>query len=160
MANVVPIPKSTHVQHINQHLRAVSLTTILSKVAEDFVVEKELKPAILKILNRNQFGVISGSSTSQALIKMIHHWTEATDGSGASVRLVLVDYQKAFHFVDHSIIVSKLESLDISHATIKWITDFLTNRQQRVKLGEDCFSEWGNVPTGVPQGTKLGRPQN
>ena len=52
-----------------------------------------------------------------------------------------------------SIIVSKLKSLDISHATIKWILDFLTNRQ-RAKLGEDCFSEWGNVPAGVPQGNK------
>ena len=23
-------------------------------------------------------------------------------------------------------------------------------------MGNDCFSEWGNVPAGVPQGTKLG----
>ena len=36
------------------------------------------------------------------------------------------------------------------------VIDFLTNRQQRAKLGEDCLSEWGNVPVGVPQGTKLG----
>jgi SOS response regulatory protein OraA/RecX len=33
---------------------------------------------------------------------------------------------------------------------------FLTSREQRVKLSRDCFSEWGNVPSGVPQGTKLG----
>jgi hypothetical protein len=25
-----------------------------------------------------------------------------------------------------------------------------------VKLGRDCYSEWGTVPAGVPQGTKLG----
>ena len=30
------------------------------------------------------------------------------------------------------------------------------DRTQRVKLGEDCLSEWRNVPAGVPQGTKLG----
>ena len=142
-------------QHINQNLRPVSLKSILSKLAEVFVVEKELKLAILKILDPNQFGVISGSPTSHALTKMIHRYTEATNGSGASVRVVLFDYQKAFDFVHHSIIVPKLESLDISHVTIKLITDFITNRQQRVKLGEDCFSEWGNVPVGVPQGTKL-----
>ena len=34
--------------------------------------------------------------------------------------------------------------------------DFLTNRKQQVKLASDCLSEWGNVPAGVPQGTKLG----
>ena len=26
---------------------------------------------------------------------------------------------------------------------------------QRVKLSSDCYSEWGPVPSGVPQGTKL-----
>ena len=30
------------------------------------------------------------------------------------------------------------------------------NWKQRVKPSQDCFSEWGLVPPGVPQGTKLG----
>ena len=34
--------------------------------------------------------------------------------------------------------------------------DFLSNRKRRVKLGNDCQSEWSNVHAGVPQGTKLG----
>ena len=38
-----------------------------------------------------------------------------------------------------------------------WIIDFLTDRTQRVKLGEDFLSEWRNVPAGEPQGTKLGQ---
>ena len=37
-----------------------------------------------------------------------------------------------------------------------WVADFLSYRKQRVKLSWDCFSEWGSVPAGVPQGTKLG----
>ena len=39
---------------------------------------------------------------------------------------------------------------------INWIIDFLTDRSQRIKLADGCFSEWGSVPSGVPQGTKLG----
>ena len=37
-----------------------------------------------------------------------------------------------------------------------WIIDFLTDRTQKVKLGEDCLSEWRDVPAGVPQRTKFG----
>ena len=38
---------------------------------------------------------------------------------------------------------------------MSWILDILTDRKQRVKLSNDCYSEWGTVPAGVPQGTKL-----
>ena len=34
--------------------------------------------------------------------------------------------------------------------------DFPSDRLQRVKLANDCYSDWGYVPSGVPQGTKLG----
>jgi hypothetical protein len=47
--------------------------------------------------------------------------------------------------------------LRIPATTLNWIIDFLgKDRKQRVKMANDCFSEWGNVPAGVPQGTKLG----
>ena len=29
------------------------------------------------------------------------------------------------------------------------------DRRQRVKLAQDCFSEWRYISAGVPQGTKL-----
>ena len=46
--------------------------------------------------------------------------------------------------------------LDVPNSIIKWILDFLSNRSQRIKLGEGCVSDWGLVPSGVSQGTKLG----
>ena len=156
MSNTVPIPKTTPVQIVNKHLRPISLTPILSKLAEEFVINEHLKPEVLEVLDSNQFGVIPGSTTSQVLIKMMHKWTEATDENEASFRVVLFNYQKAFNFVDHTILLSKLKLLRLPTTTLNWIIDFLSDRKQRVKLGKDCFSEWGNVPAGVPQGTKLG----
>ena len=38
LADVVPIPKQKPVEVINKHLRPISLTPIISKLAEDFVV--------------------------------------------------------------------------------------------------------------------------
>ena len=34
--------------------------------------------------------------------------------------------------------------------------DFLMDRQQRVEMGNDIYSEWKDVVARVPQGTKLG----
>jgi hypothetical protein len=70
--------------------------------------------------------------------------------------VVLFDYKKAFDLIDHQILVQKILSLNIPRSIARWVADFLTNRKQRVKLSHDCFSEWGDVPSGVPQGTKLG----
>ena len=84
---------------------------------------------------------------------MTHSWI---NGNGATVRAVLFYFKKAFDFIDHRILVSKLRVYDIPEAVLSWITDFLTDRKQRVKLSSGCFSEWGAVPAGVPQGTKLG----
>ena len=91
-----------------KQLRPISLTPCLSKFAEDCVVVDYAKPAVLQILDPNQYGAVPKSSTTQALIHMVHHWSKETDGNGATVRVTLFDYQKAFDLIDHKILVSKL----------------------------------------------------
>ena len=90
----------------------------------------------------NQYGVIPGSSTSQALIKMLQKWSEATDGARASVRILLVDYKKPFDYVDHTIVLSKPQILDIPYPTIRWIADFLTDRKQRIGNLHNSKGSW------------------
>ena len=86
---------------------------------------------------------------------MVHEWARATEGTGTAVRVVLLDYMKAFDMIDHQILVSKILSLSIPPRVACWICDFLLNRHQRVKLAKDCYSEWGQVPSGVdPPGHK------
>ncbi len=87
---------------------------------------------------------------------MVHKWSDATDGTGNVVRTVIFDYRKAFDLIDHIILARNIIQLSVPSFVKKWILDFLSNRLQRVKLSNDCFSEWGGVPSGVPQGTKLG----
>ena len=48
------------------------------------------------------------------------------------------------------------ENFQFNHSIARWTIDFLINRKQRVKLSNDFLSEWGDVPSGIPQGTKLG----
>ena len=141
---------------INKHIRPISLTPALSKLAEDFVVNKYIGPAVLEVIDPNQYGAIPKTSTLHALISMVHTWAQATDGTNSAVRVVLLDCRKAFDLVDHSILAAKILELRIPRGIARWVYDFLMDRRQRVKLCNDCFSEWGAVPSGVPQGTKLG----
>ena len=154
-ADIAPVPKQTPADDVNKHLRPISLTPVLSKLTEDFVVDLYVKPAVLAKVDPRQFGTVPGSNTSEALVSMIHTWSSATDGNGATVRVLLFEFKKAFDLIDDRILVGKLCSCDIPDPVISWIIDFLTSRKRRVKLGHDCFSEWGVVPAGVPQGTKI-----
>jgi hypothetical protein len=119
-------------------------------------VENVVKPAVVRKIDRNQFGTIRKSSTTHALISVIHKWKKQTDGSGSMVRLVLFYLKKAFDLIDHGILVDKLTTFEIPKRIIGWIVKFLKDLKQRVKLSQDCYSEWRLVPAGVLQGTKLG----
>ena len=142
---------------INKHLMPISLTPILSKLAEEFVVDQHAKPAVLAKVDPRQFGNVPRSSITEALVSMTHTWTNATDGNWVTVRVVLFDFKKAFNLIDHYILIRKLHSYDTSDAVISWITDSLTSRKhQRVKLAQVSFSKRGMLPAGVPQGTNLG----
>ena len=108
LADVPLVPKGPIVEDFNKDLRPLSMTSTLSKVAESFIIERDLRPTLLKSMDPLQFGFVPGSCTTFALISMLHNWLEATDSTGATVRVALLDYRKAFDFVDHSLLLAKL----------------------------------------------------
>ena len=115
-----------------------------------------MKPAVLKKIDQHQYGTIPKSSSTHALISMMHRLYVSTDGNGATNRGVLFDFRKAFDLINQDIPLEKLLMYDILGQVVCWILDFLTFRRQRTKLATDCSSEWRYVPSGVTQGTKLG----
>ena len=72
MADVVPLPKVSVVNDLEKELQPISLTSTLSKIVESFIIERELKPTLLKVVDRQQFDFIPESSTVLALISMFH----------------------------------------------------------------------------------------
>ncbi len=118
-ADVIPVPKEKPINDIKNQLRPISLTPAISKIAEEFVIEFYIGPAILKTIDPDQFGAIPKSSTDQALISILHYLSKETDGTSAAVRLVLFDYRKAFDLIDHHLLVQKLNGLDIPPLGLK-----------------------------------------
>ena len=57
-ADIVPVPKQRPIQDVNKHLRPISLTPILSKFAEVYVANDFVMPAVLKKIDKKQYGTI------------------------------------------------------------------------------------------------------
>ena len=80
-------------------------------------------------IDRNQFGAVKGSSTTHALVTMIHHWQEAFDSPANLVYMLFLDVSKAFDTVDHERLLSKLSTLGPPPFLTRWITAFLNYGQ-------------------------------
>ena len=125
LADVVRLPKQKPVKDPSKHLRPISLTPAITKLAEEFIVFTHVGPAFLSIIDPNQYGGIPRSSTLFALTLMFHHWFKAIDGTGAAVRVVLFDYREAFDLIDHNLLVQMILGLNISGCVADWAIDFL-----------------------------------
>ena len=80
---------------------------------------------------------------------------EATDVLNNYVRVVLLDFSKAFDLINHHILVDKLITNGVAAHIVWWLAAFLLDRQQQVKIG-NIYSRTGSPNGGVPQGTLSG----
>ena len=106
-------------------------------------------------IDDNQFGGVGGTSTTDALVEMTHKWYEATDVLNNYVRVVLLDFSKAFDLINHHILVDKLITNGVPAHIVRWLAAFLLDRQQQVKIG-NIYSRTGSQNGGEPQGTLSG----
>lgn len=153
-AIVTPVPKVSNPKSIAE-FRPISVTPILSRVTEKLIVSRWLKPAMPPDTLRNQFAYKPTGSTSCALIQMIHHITEAFNRGNNYVRVLIIDFSKAFDTVDHLIIIRKINELDMPPNIKNWLISFLRNRSQITKIN-GTHSNCAKINRGVVQGSALG----
>ena len=72
-----------------------------------------------------------------------------------SVDAAYMDFRKAFDTVPHQRLLNKLRGYNVNGNILKWISSFLTNRYQYVKIN-NSISDTLKVTSGVPQGSVLG----
>ena len=65
-----------------------------------------------------------------------------------------MDLSKAYDCVNHDLIIAKLEAYRVGENSFNLIQNYLSQRQQRVKVGSS-FSEWLEIILGIPQGSIL-----
>nr|XP_049596350.1 uncharacterized protein LOC125980834 isoform X2 [Syngnathus scovelli] len=144
--------------------RSLELCEVPSCFKSSTIVPVAKKPAItvlnhLKdvtgpLLDPLQFAYQANRSVDDAVNMGLHYILQHLDTPGKYARILFVDFSSAFHTIAPDILQQKLIQLAVPASTCQWITSFLTNRRQRVRLGS-ITSDTLTTNTGAPQGCVL-----
>ena len=153
-ARVVPLYKKQSKTEPGNY-RPVSILSVTSKILERIVynqLEHYLKEN--NLLYKLQSGFRPSFSTGTCLTFLMDYIRSEMDFENY-IGMVMIDLQKAFDTVDHSILENKLKAIGLDGNAIAWFDAYLTNRMQVTDVG-GIFSDPKVVPCGVPQGSILG----
>ena len=138
-----------------KNYRPISLLPLLSKIIER-IIHNQTQEFLDKnnILYKYQSGFRKHHSTDTCLSYLTDKVKIGFE-EGLLTGMVLIDLQKAFDTIDHSILLEKMSCLGFAGKTIAWFTSYLTNRSFIVNVGKESSSP-GKLSCGVPQGSILG----
>ena len=117
----------------------------MSKVVER-VVFNQLNEHLVqnKLLYELQSGFCSAYSTDTCLI-YLHDYIKQECDQGNYTGMVLLDLQKAFDTVNHSVLLHKLFALGMNHGSVDWFRSYLTGQKQVVDVNGTMSSVNDNV---------------
>ena len=135
--------------------RPISVLPFISKLFEKLIFNQfyEYLEAN-KSLYEHQSGFRLLHSVATALLASTNDWYLNID-KGEYIGLIFVDLKKAFHTVDHEILLKKLKMYGVTGLEHDWFTSYLENRKQFCRIG-GTSSDVKEIICGVPQGSCLG----
>jgi hypothetical protein len=98
---------------------------------------------------------MSNHSTVHALIKLTDLFFISSDDYDNFIRILFVDFAKAFNFVKHNVLLREFIQYDFSPHITAWSMCFLQERTQYVSLN-NCNSSCATLRAGTPQGSRSG----
>ena len=155
IGRVIPLYKCDN-QALVSYYRPITLLSVFHKIMEKQIITR-LVNFLDKhnILDDNQFGFLSGRSTTQASMLTTDKIQRAIENKLYSCGIFL-DLSKAFDTVDHSILLAKLEHYGIRRLPNEWFRSYLANRQQFISVN-NSDSDPLLITCEVRQGSVLGR---
>ena len=151
--SVTPIYKKRGNRQLATNYRPISLLSVLSKCLEKLVF-KSLYSHLDQFLPIHQSGFRQRDSTAYQLARLVHRLATAGD-EGNTTLACFYDLTKAFDRVWHKGLLAKLHHFGVRSHALAWITNYLSDRRQCVRL-RNSTSSWLPVPARVPQGSVLG----
>ena len=126
---------------------------LISKIFERIIYD-QLSEYLEKYLNSILCGFRKAHSTQHALFKLFQAWQEELD-KGGFVGTILMDLSKAYDCLPHDLLVAKLDAYGVGKAALNLISNYLSHRKHRTKIGSS-YSDRYEIVRGVPQGSILG----
>ena len=139
-----------------KNYRPVSNLVLVSKIIER-VVQNRLEEHMIKnkLSSVKNYGYKKSHSTELLLLKVVDDLFSSFDKNIPTV-VILLDLSAAFDTVDHKKLLEILENeIGIRGTALNWFKSFITNRTQKVKIGE-THSDTIELLYGVAQGSVLG----
>lgn len=153
LADVTPIPKCKAPTACDY--RPISLLPAVAKILEKLVL-KWLRAHLLRLYGPQQHAFRPHGSTSSALILLHDTITRFLDDTNTlAVRVVCLDFSKAFDKIHHNRLLNYLHDSGINGGCLLWLRDYLSRRRMRVKVN-GTYGVQFDAPSGVPQGSILG----
>ena len=160
VSRITPVPKIPHPQGVSD-FRPISITSVLSRILEKHVVRAYFYP-ILTNPNINQpfsdqFAFRPSGSTTAALIALLHQILDILK-TEPFVRLISLDFTRAFDSVSHSFLASVLSRLPIPDNIYNWVMALLKHRQHSTRY-QGITSVLKYITASIIQGSGMG-PMN
>ena len=155
-ANVLPIFKKKGSSSDPTNYRPISLLPCLSKILEKIVFKRIYQHVTENdILSERQSGYRPKHNTEIQLIYLINNIFKALD-EGQDFSVIYLDISKYFDKIWHKGLIFKCKNYcGISGNLLSWLTSYLHNRKQIVKVG-NSQSAPKLINAGCPQGSVLG----
>uniref|UniRef100_A0A3B4GQJ3 Reverse transcriptase domain-containing protein n=1 Tax=Pundamilia nyererei TaxID=303518 RepID=A0A3B4GQJ3_9CICH len=118
------------------------------------LVLSHLKTLTAPLLDPLQFAYRANRSVDDAINMALHFILQHLDSPGTYARILFVDFRSAFNTILPDHLRDKLSQMNVPDPICRWITDFLTDRKQHVRLGKNV-SDSRTISTGSPQGCVL-----
>ena len=83
-------------------------------------------------LSKQLTGFRKNHGTQKCLSGMLEIWKKVLD-KGGYICAIFMDLSKAFHPLNHDLLIAKLGAYGFETDALRYIKNYLTNRKQRIK---------------------------
>ena len=145
------VPRAFKLSHISprfksgdasaaKNFRPVSLLPIVSRILEYFV-EQQLTTYLSEngLFSESQLAYRRQRSTEDAVVLAISRWL-TVKSERKYTGVVMVDVSNAFDRVKHPRLIADLFSVGISGLALQWFCNYLSERFQQIKIGDNLSS--------------------